>query len=57
MKLNIKQKILSLLAILVPWLVLLIYDKPEYAILALILQASFIGWPFASFWAWRTIHQ
>jgi uncharacterized membrane protein YqaE (UPF0057 family) len=47
---------LSILAILIPWLVLLIKDEPLMAIIALILQASIIGWIPAAIWAWRSIH-
>lgn len=51
-----KRILLSVLAVLFPWVLLLINDNPGGAVVALILQASFIGWPFASVWAWRTIH-
>ena len=47
---------MSILAILFPWLVLLIRDNPGGAIVALIMQATVIGWPFATIWAWRTVH-
>ncbi|HAU0335045.1 TPA: hypothetical protein JBF37_01925 [Legionella pneumophila] len=40
--------ILSILAIFIPWLVLLIKDNPGGAVVALIMQATLIGWPFAS---------
>jgi uncharacterized membrane protein YqaE (UPF0057 family) len=48
-----KRILLSILAILFPWVVLLINDDPIGAIIALILQASIIGWIPASVWAWR----
>jgi hypothetical protein len=51
-----KRKIMSVLAIFLPWLVLLIEDNPGGAVVALIMQATIIGWPFASMWAWRIIH-
>jgi hypothetical protein len=47
---------MSILALLFPWLVLLIRDNPGGAIVALIMQATVIGWPFATIWAWRTVH-
>jgi hypothetical protein len=50
-----KRIIMSILAVLLPWLVLLINDNPGGALVALIMQATVIGWPFASIWAWRTI--
>ncbi len=43
----------SLFAIFFPWLVLFIDDNPGGAIVALIMQVSLIGWPFASLWALR----
>ncbi|HBB7076164.1 hypothetical protein SCM19_07450 [Legionella pneumophila serogroup 1] len=48
--------ILSILAIFMPWLVLLIKDNPGGAVVALIMQATLIGWPFASIWAWRAVN-
>ncbi|HAT2093886.1 TPA: hypothetical protein I8007_002005 [Legionella pneumophila] len=48
--------ILSILAIFMPWLVLLIKDNPGGAVVALIMQATLIGWPLASIWAWRTVN-
>lgn len=49
--------LMSLLAILFPWLVLLLEDNPGGAIVALVMQASVIGWPFASVWALRTVKE
>ncbi|WP_173238406.1 hypothetical protein [Legionella antarctica] len=51
-----KRILMSTLAVFLPWLVLLLYDNPGGAFLALIMQASIIGWPFASVWAWRMAH-
>lgn len=51
-----KRIILSIIAILLPWLALLINDNPGGALVALIMQATVIGWPFAAIWAWRTVH-
>lgn len=51
-----KRIIMSILAILFPWLVLLLNDNPGGALVALVMQATVIGWPFASVWAWRTCH-
>jgi hypothetical protein len=51
-----KRIIMSILAILFPWLVLLLNDNPGGAVVALVMQATIIGWPFASVWAWRTCH-
>ncbi len=51
-----KRITMSILAVFFPWLVLLINDNPGGAIVALIMQATVIGWPFASVWAWRQIH-
>jgi hypothetical protein len=52
-----KRITMSILAVLTPWLVLLINDNPGGAIVALIMQATIIGWPFAAVWAWRLIHE
>ena len=43
----------GLLAIFFPWLSLLINDNPGGAFVALIMQVTIIGWPFASAWALR----
>lgn len=51
-----KQLMMSVLAVLFPWLVLLLHDNPGAAFVALIMQATIIGWPFASIWAWREVH-
>lgn len=48
--------LMSILAIFFPWMVLLIYDNPGGAFVALIMQATIIGWPFATIWAWKFIH-
>lgn len=45
---------MSLIAILFPWLILLLEDNPGGAVVALIMQASIIGWPFAAVWALRS---
>ncbi len=53
----IKSLIISLMAIFMPWLALLIEDNPGGALVALILQASVIGWPLASIWALRVVRE
>jgi hypothetical protein len=53
---KIKRMIFSVLAVFLPWLVLLLKDNPGGAGLALLMQATVIGWPFAAIWAWRTIN-
>lgn len=52
-----KNFFMSMLAVFLPWVVLLIDDNPEGAVFALILQASIIGWIPASMWAWRIVHE
>lgn len=47
---------MSMIAVLLPWLALLIKDNPGGAFVALIMQSTVIGWPFAAMWAWRTVH-
>lgn len=51
-----KRIVMSILAVLFPWLVLLINDNPGGAFIALIMQATVIGWPFAAIWAWKLVH-
>jgi hypothetical protein len=46
----------SLIALMFPWLVILMDDNPGGALVALIMQASIVGWPFAAVWAWRIVH-
>lgn len=51
-----KRILMSFLAILLPWTVLLIYDNPTGAFIALFMQATIIGWPFTAIWAWRQVN-
>lgn len=51
-----KRFLMSLLAIFFPWVILLIDDNPGGALIAIILQASVIGWIPASAWAWKIVH-
>jgi len=53
---KIKRIFMSILAMLFPWAVLLIYDNPGGAIISLIMQATIIGWIPATMWAWRVVH-
>jgi len=46
-----------LLSIAFPWLVLLLHDNPGGALIALILQATAIGWIPASIWAYRSFKE
>lgn len=43
-----------LLCFIAPWLVLIIFDNPGGAVVALIMQGTIIGWIPAYLWAWRT---
>lgn len=52
-----KRLMMSFLAIFFPWVILLIDDNPGGALVAVILQASVIGWIPASIWAWKIVHQ
>lgn len=47
----------SLLAIILPWVIILMDDNPGGAILALFLQVTLIGWILASIWAWKVLHK
>ena len=48
-----KKIVKSFIALLFPWLIFLINDNPGAALVALIMQCSMIGWPFAVLWAFR----
>ena len=52
-----KSFLMSTLAIFFPWAIMLIDDNPGGALLAIILQATLIGWIPASMWAWRVVHK
>ena len=47
----------AILALFLPWVIMMMDDNPGGAILALILQATLIGWIPASMWAWRVCHK
>jgi uncharacterized membrane protein YqaE (UPF0057 family) len=49
--------LLYVLAVLIPWLVLLFKDNPGGAIVALVLQLTIIGWIPASAWAFKAIKE
>ena len=49
-----KHLFIAFLSVVAPWLVMLMNDNPGGAFVALVLQATVIGWPFATIWAWRT---
>ena len=53
---HIPQFVKSITALMFPWLILLIDDNPGGAFIALVLQATLIGWPFAAIWAWQIVH-
>ena len=52
-----KRTGLNLLAIFFPWIVMLMDDNLGGAIVAVLLQASCIGWIPASMWAWKIVHK
>lgn len=51
-----KHFFMSLLAIFLPWLVMLIYGNIGGALITMVLQVTIIGWIPAAIWAWRTVH-
>lgn len=53
---KVGRMLMSLLALLFPWLALLLSDNPGGALVALIMQVTIIGWIPASIWAWRVVH-
>ncbi len=50
----IQKMFMVFLAVFFPWIVFLMNDNPGAAFVSLALQATVIGWPFATIWAWRT---
>lgn len=53
----IKKLCKGFIAFAFPWLVLLAYDNPGGAIVALFMQATVVGWIPATMWAWRTMEE
>lgn len=51
------QIILYISAIFFPWVAFLLMGNVPKAILAVLMQVSIIGWPFATRNAFRAIHQ
>ena len=56
-KRTLKGVLMSFLAIFFPWIVLFIEDNPGGAFVALVMQATIIGWLPASIWAWSIVHE
>ncbi|KTD04763.1 hypothetical protein OQJ19_08050 [Fluoribacter gormanii] len=50
----IKKLFMLFIALFFPWVIFLMNDNPGGAFVALALQATVIGWPFATVWALRT---
>ena len=48
-----KRMMIAFFAIVAPWTILLAHDNPGGAFVALVMQATLVGWPFATIWAWR----
>ncbi len=47
---------MTILAVLFPWVVLFAYDNPVGGVIALILQGTIIGWIPASIWALNVVY-
>lgn len=52
-----KRFFMRLLAIAFPWVILLLNDNPGGAIIALIMQATIIGWVPAAIWATNVLKE
>lgn len=52
-----KRFFMRLLAIAFPWVILLLNDNPGGAIIALIMQATIIGWVPAAIWATSVVKE
>lgn len=53
----LKRIFWTLLAVFFPWVVLLLDDNPGGALVALIMQATIVGWIPASIWALRVVKE
>ncbi len=54
---KLKRILMSIVAIAFPWIIVLLDDNPGGALVALLMQATAIGWIPASVWAWRIVHR
>jgi uncharacterized membrane protein YqaE (UPF0057 family) len=52
---TMKRFFMSFIAIFFPWVIFLINDNLGGAIIALVLQATFIGWIPAAIWALKVV--
>lgn len=52
-----KNFFLKCLAVSFPWAVFFILDNPGGGLVAMVMQATLIGWPFASVWALRALRE
>ena len=52
-----KRFLLSLIALIFPWGIMLINDDPVGALIALLMQITLIGWIPASIWGFRVAKQ
>ena len=48
-----KRFLILFFAVFFPWILMLKNDNPGGAFVALVLQATLIGWPLATIWSWR----
>lgn len=52
-----KRFFMGVIALFFPWLILFLKDNPGGAVVALIMQASIIGWIPASVWSYRVFKE
>jgi len=57
MGIRMKRLFFFFLAVMFPWAVLLIKDNPGGALVALLMQATLIGWIPASIWAFKALQE
>ncbi|WP_019215371.1 hypothetical protein [Legionella tunisiensis] len=53
----IKRMFMTFLAVFFPWIILLMEDNPGGSVVALLMQATVIGWIPASLWALRIVNE
>ncbi len=52
-----KKLVLYFISIFFPWFAMLLSDNPGGAVIALVMQVTLIGWPFATHMAIRSVRE
>lgn len=54
---NMSSFFLKVLAVFFPWAALFICNNPGGALVALVMQVTIFGWPFAAAWALKAVNE